>query len=71
MLMNHKVINPEEITKVYLKSQNISEKFEPNLIILWRCNEEIRKKAKDEFHEHRKMYGMLFICHVMGPIDSK
>lgn len=66
-----KVINPEDITNVYLKSQNISEKFEPNLIILWRCNEEIRKKANDEFYEHRKMYGILFICHIMRQLDSK
>lgn len=66
-----KEITKKDIADVYLKSRDISSIYEPNLIVLWRCNDEIRKQANDEWHERRKMYGMLFICHIMKPITQQ
>lgn len=39
----------------------------PNLIVLWKCSKWITEIAKDEWHEGRKMYGIIFICHIMEP----
>ena len=43
----------------------------PNLIVLWKCSDEIRAKAKDEWSDDRKIYGIIFICHIMEPIIPK
>ena len=66
-----KKITDKEIANVYLKSRDISDIYDPNLIVLWRCDDDIRKLANDEWHEHRKLYGMLFICHIMKPINPR
>ena len=52
-------------------AREMSNVYAPNLVVLWRCNDEIRDKANDEWHEHRKLYGMLFICHIMKPINQR
>ena len=43
----------------------------PNLIVLWKCSDEIRAKAKDEWSDDRKIYGIIFKCHIMEPIIPK
>lgn len=39
----------------------------PNLIVLWKCSDELVEKAQDEWNDDRKMYGIIFICHIMEP----
>ena len=46
-------------------------KAKPNLIVLWKCSNKITKIAEDEWHEGRKMYGIIFICHIMKPYFPK
>lgn len=43
-------------------------KIIPNLIVLWKCSDKLIEKAKDEWIDERKMYGVIFICHIMEPI---
>lgn len=43
-------------------------KAKPNLIVLWKCSKDITEIAEDEWHEGRKIYGIIFICHIMKPI---
>lgn len=66
-----KEITEDDISNAYVKARDMSNVYDPNLIVLWRCNDEIRDKANDEWHEHRKLYGMLFICHIMEPIKRR
>lgn len=42
-------------------------KAKPNLIVLWKCSKGITEIAEDEWHEGRKMYGIIFVCHIMEP----
>lgn len=63
-----KEITQKDIEEVYIKSRYLSEVYEPNLILLWRCSDDIIRIANDEWHDGRKMYGMLFICHIMKPL---
>lgn len=42
-------------------------KAKPNLIVLWKCSKEITEIAEDEWCEGRKMYGIIFVCHIMKP----
>lgn len=44
------------------------KKINPNLIVLWKCSDKLMEIAKDEWNEERKMYGIIFICHIMEPI---
>ena len=64
-----KIITKEDIEKVFTYAQSMSETYPPNLIILWRCADEIRKLAKDEWHDGRQMFGMIFVCHIMEQIN--
>ena len=66
-----KEITEDDISNAYVKARDMSNVYDPNLIVLWRCNDEIRDKANDEWHEHRKLYGMLFICHIMEQIKRR
>lgn len=66
-----KEITENDISNAYVKARDMSNVYDPNLIVLWRCNDKIRDKANDEWHEHRKLYGMLFICHIMEPINQR
>ena len=66
-----KEITEDDISNAYVKAREMSNVYGPNLVVLWRCNDEIRDKANDEWHEHRKLYGMLFICHIMEPIKRR
>lgn len=63
-----KIITKEDIDNVLAYAQKISSTYPPNLIVLWRCTDDIRKNARDEWHEGRQMYGMIFICHIMEHI---
>lgn len=44
------------------------KKINPNLIALWKCSDKLMEMANDEWNEERKMYGIIFICHIMEPI---
>lgn len=46
-------------------------KINPNLIVLWKCSDEIIAKAKDEWDRDnsRRIYGIIFICHIMEHIS--
>lgn len=66
-----KKITKEDIDDVFLKARDISGTYDPNLIVIWHCDDAIRKQANDEWHNHRKMYGILFICHIMEPINLR
>lgn len=43
----------------------------PNLIVLWKCSDEIIANAKDEWDRDnsRRIYGIIFICHIMEHIS--
>lgn len=43
-------------------------KITPNLIVLWKCSDGLIEMAKDEWNDDRKIYGIIFICHIMEPI---
>ena len=40
----------------------------PNLIVLWKCSNEFRENAQDEWKSNRKIYGIIFVCHIMKHI---
>ena len=44
------------------------KKINPNLIALWKYGDKLMEMANDEWNEERKMYGIIFICHIMEPI---
>ena len=44
------------------------KKINPNLIVLWKCSDKLVEEAQDEWRKERKMYGIIFICHIMEPI---
>ena len=66
-----KEITDDDVSKACVYAREMSNVYAPNLVVLWRGNDEIRDKANDEWHEHRKFYGMLFICHIMVPINQR
>lgn len=40
----------------------------PNFVVLWKFSDALIKDAKDEFNDSRKIYGIIFVCHIMEPL---
>ena len=65
-----KIITTSDIDMAIKVAQNdfCTRKIQPNLIALWKYSNEMVEKAKDEWNDDRKIYGIIFICHIMEPI---
>lgn len=59
-----------ESIKIAKSNFTIGERLIPNLIVLWKCSNRIFDIAQDEWFPKRKMYGIIFICHIMEPIPA-
>ena len=68
-----KIITTSDIDAAIKVAQNdfCRKKINPNLIALWKCSDKLMEIAKDEWNEERKMYGIIFIFHIMEPISPQ
>ena len=70
-------ITDSDFDDVLSKAQSLSYTLrgdcamDPNLIVLWKCSDNLRKKSNDEWHKGRRMCGMLYVCHIMEPFDIR